>query len=360
MRSFRERRPWIVGLVSLILLTVAVSFAFSINKFQGLRGVYTVSAQLEDAAGLQAGNEVRVAGVKVGRVTDVELTDEAALIEMEISRDVQLPAASRLEVKLKTILGQKFIDLQLPRAFVASRGEDGAVGGFLAEGDVIPLEQTRVPFDIYQAATKGTAVLEEIDKKAVRQMLKVLAKTVGTSGGDLRRALVSLNDVGKVLSAKSADISRLLRNTDKVSGVLASSDSDIDGLLVRSADVLGVLAERRETISSLLAATNHLTANLGTLIEVARGSINLGVADLNTILITAEGELDVIGKSLDELGISQKMFAQPLRFGKFIEGHVCALTTEDTCVPDGSPEVPGLPLQGTQPSPTPAAGAARP
>ncbi|MEA2461875.1 MAG: phospholipid/cholesterol/gamma-HCH transport system substrate-binding protein, partial [Actinomycetota bacterium] len=84
MRSFRERRPWLVGIVSLILLSIAVGFAFSVNRFEGLRGVYSVSADLSDAAGVQAGNEVRVAGVKVGHVTGVTLRPRAARIEMEI------------------------------------------------------------------------------------------------------------------------------------------------------------------------------------------------------------------------------------------------------------------------------------
>ncbi len=71
MRSFRERSPWLVGIVSLILLSIGVTLAFSVNRFQVLRGVYSISADLQDAAGLQPGNEVRVAGVKVGRVTGI-------------------------------------------------------------------------------------------------------------------------------------------------------------------------------------------------------------------------------------------------------------------------------------------------
>ena len=185
VRSFRERSPILVGIVSLVLLVAGVSLAFSVNRFEGLRGVYSLAADLEDAAGLQPGNEVRVAGVKVGRVTAVSLRDDAARITMEISDDTRIPRETRLEVKLKTLLGQKFIDLQLPKAFVAAAAGGGeaadATTGMFRAGDVIPLEQTKVPFDIYQAASEGTATLAEIDKKALRQLLNVLATTVGTS-----------------------------------------------------------------------------------------------------------------------------------------------------------------------------------
>jgi phospholipid/cholesterol/gamma-HCH transport system substrate-binding protein len=353
VKSFRERRPWIVGVTSIVLIAAAVTFAFSINRFDFLRGVYRISANLEDAAGLQPGNEVRVAGVKVGRVTDIELTSGAARVEMEIERDIRLPVETRVEVKLKTLLGQKFIDLQIPRAFLiaASTGKDPSVATdrFLSDGDVIPKSQTRIPYEIYQAATEGTDVLAEIDKEALRRLIRVLADTAGASKQEIGRALSGVNRATKVLADRSPDIRRLLRNARRVTFSLAESDRDIEGLLSNSAEVFGVLADNRETTSSLLAATEDLGRDLGLLIQAARGSIDVGVSDLNLILATVEGQLETIDRALDELPVAQEMFGRPGKFGRFVEGHVCAITTEDTCVPEGSPEDPGVPVKGQQP-----------
>ncbi|MFP5352165.1 MAG: MCE family protein [Actinomycetota bacterium] len=358
--SFRERRPWLVGSVSILVLAAAVSGAFSINRFEGLRGVYSISADLADAAGVREGNEVRVAGVRVGQVKGVTLTDSAARIEMEISSDIQIPQETKVVVKLKTLLGQKLIDLRLPPSFVAAAAEggdpSGSTAGYLADGDVIPIAQTEVPFEIHEAATEGTAVLEDIDKRALRRMISVLGQTFGASKEELRRALVSLAAAGEVLDDKGDHISRVLRSAEKATATLASSDESIEGILSRSAEVLGTLADRRADISSLLAATNDLAENLGLLIRVARGSIQLGSRDLNSILLTAEAELATIEEALDELGIAQRMFARPLSFGRFAEGHVCAATTADTCMPEGTPEDPKVPQHNVQPIPSPAAG----
>jgi phospholipid/cholesterol/gamma-HCH transport system substrate-binding protein len=345
--SFRERRPWLVGVISMIIIGTAFGFAFNIGRFEGLRGVYTLSADLEDAAGLQSGNEVRVAGVKIGQVKGVTLRPDAARVLMEIEGDVALPDETRLEVKLKTLLGQKFIDLQMPEAFLT--GGTSAVDEMLKDGDVIPMNQTRIPFEIYQAATEGTRTLEGIDKEALRDLFAVLGGTIGESKEELSQALVAVDRAGDVLQPKSAEISTLLRNLQKVTGTLAASDEDIGGILDEGTDVLETLAERRRTLSSLLAATNDLSANLGLLIEISRGHVRSGVTDLDSILVAAEGELGVIEESLDELATAQSMFAAPLRHGRFVEGHTCAVTTEDTCVPDGSPDRPGLPTRGQQP-----------
>lgn len=353
MISFRERRPWLVGITCLVLIAAGVAGAFSINRFQGLRGVYTLSADVHDAAGLIPGNEVRVAGVKVGTVKRVELEPDAARVEMEIQDDVRIPLESKLEVKLKTLLGQKFVDLQMPRAYLeaaaAGSDPDDATGGYFGPDAVIPLDQTSVPFEIYEAANEGTDVLAAIDKKALRKLIEVLDETVGASKEELGRALDAVGDAGDVLAHNSAPLRRLLRQSAELSGTLSESGSDIDGILLRSADVLNVLAQRRATISSLLGATEDLSKNLGVLIRASKGSIEVGTADLNAVLALATGELETIERGLGELGTAQEMFGQPLRFGRFTESHVCSITTADTCVPSGSPQDPGLPAHNSEP-----------
>jgi phospholipid/cholesterol/gamma-HCH transport system substrate-binding protein len=355
VKSFRERRPWLVGLTSIALLVGAVAFAFSINRFQFLRGVYTIKADLRDAAGLQPENEVRVAGVKVGKVTDIELTDDAARVSMEIERDVRLPVETQVEVKLRTILGQKFIDLQVPATFLsaASGGGDptAVTRGYLDPGDVIPKSQTTIPYEVYQAATQGTETLEAIDKKALRRLLQVLGTTVGRSRDELRQVFADLDVATDVLADKGPEIATLLHNARRLTGTLAESDAEIDAILRDATDVFGTLAERRGTISTLLASTQVLAEDLGVLIQSSRGTVDVAVADLNGILITAEAELDTIERSLRELAVAQRMFGTPGKFGRFIEGHACAVTSEDTCVPEGSPERPGVPVEGTQPDP---------
>ncbi|MGH2786628.1 MAG: MCE family protein [Actinomycetota bacterium] len=353
VKSFRERRPWLVGIASMALLAATVAFAFSINRFEFLRGVYTIKADLRDAAGLQPGNEVRVAGVKVGKVTRIELTPHAARISLEIERDVRLPVETRVEVKLRTILGQKFIDLQMPSSFLSAASDGGdpraVTRGYLDAGDVIPKSQTTIPYEVYQAATQGTETLEAIDKEALRRLLRVLGTTVGRSREELRDVLVDVDAATGVLADKGPEIATLLRNARRLTSTLAESDSDIDSILGDAADVFGTLAERRSTISTLLASTQALADDLGLLIQSSRGTIDIAVADLKGVLITAEAELETIERSLEELAVAQRMFGTPGKFGRFIEGHACAVTSEDTCVPEGSPEEPGIPVEGQQP-----------
>jgi hypothetical protein len=73
VKPFRERNPILVGVISVAVLVAAMLFALSLNRLTFLRGVYTVKADFADASGLTPDNEVRVAGLKVGKVDSVEL-----------------------------------------------------------------------------------------------------------------------------------------------------------------------------------------------------------------------------------------------------------------------------------------------
>jgi phospholipid/cholesterol/gamma-HCH transport system substrate-binding protein len=141
MKPFRERNPIVVGLISVSVLAVAMLFAFSLNKFTFFRGVREVSADFADAAGLNADNEVRVAGLKVGKVKSIDLIDpdskgvvDRVRVVMEVNRGLKLGSDTEAEIKLKTILGAKFVDV-VP------------IGGapFIGTSDVIPLSRTRIP-----------------------------------------------------------------------------------------------------------------------------------------------------------------------------------------------------------------------
>src|SRR5687767_5500041 len=189
MKPFRERNPILVGLISVGVLTVLMTFAFSLNRFTFFRGVYAVEADFEDAAGLTAENEVRVAGLKVGKVKSIELSsrDDSEVrdrvhVVMEIASGIKLGADTEAEIKLKTILGQKFVDI-VPKG--------GAP--FVREDQIIPLERTRIPFELYEVTNRSVGTLGEIDADALNDALRELGTLFDDPEGNLGRALDGLS-----------------------------------------------------------------------------------------------------------------------------------------------------------------------
>src|SRR5687768_18195987 len=94
----------------------------------------TYRAQFTDVAGLVEGDEVRIAGVRVGQIVGIGLSDQTdrpvAEVEFEVSKDVPLPASVEALIRYRNLVGQRYIAL--------TEGE-GSAGRTLEEGAVIPL-----------------------------------------------------------------------------------------------------------------------------------------------------------------------------------------------------------------------------
>jgi len=103
----------------------------------------TYKAQFTDVAGLVEGDEVRIAGVRVGQVVGIGIAEgterPVAEVELEVSKDVPLPAAVEATIRYRNLVGQRYI--------VLTEGE-GSSGETLEAGSVIPLAQTTNALDL--------------------------------------------------------------------------------------------------------------------------------------------------------------------------------------------------------------------
>ena len=108
---FRERNPVVIGAVGLGVIAALLLLAFNIDNIPLLAG-RSHSAALSEAGGLKAGDDVRIAGVKVGKVTAVDLDGDHVRVDFRVGRDTELGSETSATVRIKTILGQKYLALE--------------------------------------------------------------------------------------------------------------------------------------------------------------------------------------------------------------------------------------------------------
>ncbi|MBV8234632.1 MAG: MCE family protein, partial [Acidimicrobiia bacterium] len=72
MKAFRERNPYVIGITCVLVLAAFVGLAFAVGILHLLEKTYPVKGEFSDAAGITSGADVRVAGVKAGRVTGIK------------------------------------------------------------------------------------------------------------------------------------------------------------------------------------------------------------------------------------------------------------------------------------------------
>lgn len=323
IKNFRERSPALVGIISILAIAGATTFAFFIDRIPALKQAYEVKAEFSDAAGLKAENQVRVAGIKVGTVSDVELEGDHVLVTLEIENGTEIPQDTFAAIKLATLLGTKFVDLE------AKGGEP-----FLEAGDVIPIDNTSVPYEIYQASNQGTAVLEDLDGNALNKALRQLTKLTAAAEDEVGIALEGLNELGTGLNEKDEELRSLLSGSRELTALLADEGDTLIRLIDASNDVLGSLARKREEIQSLLSVTKEMARTVSDVLRENRGNLDSILVDLHNALVVLERNVEHLDVAFEYAGDSTRYFAHIWQQGRWGDIYTCALVLSQTCEND--------------------------
>jgi phospholipid/cholesterol/gamma-HCH transport system substrate-binding protein len=290
MKPFRERNPVVVGAISIAVLALLLVGGFRAQDLPLIGGGDTYYANFSEAGGVKVGDEVRIAGVRVGAVESIELDGDQVRVGFRIKTESQFGPTSRADLKVKTLLGDMFLAIE------------PAGSGQMEEGATIPVERTSSPYDVVEAFEGLAETAGDIDTDQLAQSLTVLADLTRNTPQEFRSALAGVSELSSNIAAKNDQINSLLQNLERVSTVLDDRDDDIITLM-RDADVLfRALVARREAVNRLLVSTAQLSRELTALVQDTE-------ADLRPALEGLEETLDVLNKNEDNLDNSLRLLA---------------------------------------------------
>ncbi len=290
MKPFRERNPVVVGAISIAVLALLLVGGFRAQDLPLIGGGDTYYANFAEAGGIKVGDEVRIAGVRVGAVESIELDGDQVRVGFRIKTDSQFGPTSRADLKVKTLLGDMFLAVE------------PAGSGQMEEGATIPVERTSSPYDVVEAFEGLAETAGDIDTDQLAQSLTVLADLTRNTPEEFQGALEGVSALSANVAAKNDQINSLLQNLERVSTVLDDRDEDIIELM-RDADVLfQALVARRDAVNRLLVSTSQLSRELTALVQDTK-------ADLRPALESLEETLDVLNKNEDNLDDSLRLLA---------------------------------------------------
>ncbi|MBI2170180.1 MAG: MCE family protein [Actinobacteria bacterium] len=324
IRSFRDMNPYAIGIISVFLIGAAVATAFAVGILHVFEDTYTVTAVFSDSAGMSSGDDVRVAGVKVGRITGVEADRLAGnvRIEMAVNSNVDLGPETTAAITLETLLGTKYVRLSGPvkEPYLAD-----------ANDPVIPLERTRIPFDIFELARVGTRAIEETDTERLNLLVDQLATLAEGRRDDIESLVTGLRDVSGEINKREEALSTLLDRAETISATLDEKDRVLVRLLDQSKAVLDLLERRKADLVKGLEGTDTLTAQLASLTGDFKATLdNLLDTVHDTVEIVDERQED-LDRALAWLGPGALGLAQAVNHGEWADVFVCLQPQESSC-----------------------------
>src|SRR6478609_1010811 len=310
MVPFRERNPVIIGAVSLAVLLGLLLAAFRAQDLPLIGGGDTYTAAFAEAGGLKADDEVRIAGVRVGKVESVELDGDHVKVTFRVESDSGFGRQTSAAIKVKTLLGAMYLSL-LP-----------AGSGQLAQGGEIPVERTSSPYDVVDAFSGLADTAEKIDTDQLAKSLGTLADLTRNTPEEFRDALSGVSQLSSNIAARDDQINTLLTNLDRVSTVLDDRDEDIVGLMKDSDVLFRALVARRDSVHNLLVATSSLSKELTTLIRQSRADLKPALEHLENVVAVLNKNEDNLDNSLRLMAPFYRVFASTLGNGPWFDTYI--------------------------------------
>ncbi|QLY34503.1 MCE family protein [Nocardia huaxiensis] len=246
-------------------------------------------AEFTDVSGLKNGDDVRMYGVQVGKVTGIELDGTRAIVSFSVQRDRPLYATSGLAIRYQTLTGQRYVDVRQPE-------EPGAP---LQPGATIGVDKTIPSFDITQLFNGLQPVLREFSPGALNQFAESVLAVIEGNGSGIGPTLDAFESLSRYVTDRQAVLSLIVANLQNISAQIGGKSPHLVTLLRGLSDVVVALSieldgllEFSDSAPSALGPLNSLLKTLG---FTERTNPNLE-EDLRLLFPDQQQTLEVLGR----------------------------------------------------------------
>jgi len=312
------RRPVPLAVGGLAVLAVVVLLAFNAPAL--LSTATTYRADFTEAAGLQAGDLVTIAGVEAGRVGAVRLDGDHVRVTFAVE-DAWVGDQTSASIQIRTLLGAKHLAL------------DPQGSGPLDPATPIPLSRTASPLDVVAAFDGLSATIDQLDTKQLATSLETLAATFRDTPGEVRGALDGLSRLSTTVASRDDEIRELLAGTHRLSGVLAARTDDVTTLLADGNRLLAELQRRQDAIARLLTGTRSLAQQLTGLVADNQAQLRPTLETLGRVVDVLQRNQDDLAATIKNEAVFIRLFSGAVGSGRWFDSYICGLLPMPTIGP---------------------------
>jgi phospholipid/cholesterol/gamma-HCH transport system substrate-binding protein len=297
----------IAGFIALLLFNTLT------NSLGGSTHSYT--AMFADASGLHSGDNVRVAGVRVGRVDSVKLSGTAARVKFSIRSEQPVLTNTKVAIRYQNLIGQRFLSL-----------EPGAGSGSpLRSGAAIPLGSTESALDLTVVINGFQPLFQVISPDDINRLSVAVVQVLQGQGGSLVNLLRTTAELSTNLANRDAVIGRVISNFAAVLTDVGSRDTQVDDLIAQLRRLATATAADRDKIGGSIEALSGLTEATTALLRQIRPQLKVDIDKLNRVAATFAGQQDNFAGAVRGLPVALAAFARTMQYGSWVNLYLCNL-----------------------------------
>lgn len=255
-----------------------------------------VSAMFNDTTGLYVGNDVRVLGVDIGKVTKVEPTGTAVRVDMEFPEDTEIPANADAAILQSSLVTDRFVELT-----PAYRS-----GERIRSGTLIPLARTRNPANLDEMVRAVDQLVVALGNPRgggsdIGDLLAVSAKNLRGQGQFVHDALVATQGAMDAVSGNEPDLQAITTNLSSLVTALGKRDTLIRRLSGNVTRSTRMLADQRVELRQMVAELARLVSTVTTFVRDNRADLRATLARSSDVLGTLAARQKDMQETLDLL-----------------------------------------------------------
>lgn len=245
---------------------------------------YDVYIDFANVLDLVPQSNVKVNDVAVGKVLSVSLVDWHARVKVQVNGSVDLPDNARAAVKMTSLLGEKYVELQQPL--------DNPSATRLHNGSHIPLTSTGTAPEVEEVLGSLSLLLNGGGLQQIQTITTELNKALKGNEGAVRDLLTQLNTFVGGLDKQKDDITTALDKIDALSKTLVAQKKSITDALDTFPKALEILKDERTKLVTMLQSLSNLGSTATNVINATQAKLVSSLKTLAPVIenLTAAGD----------------------------------------------------------------------
>ncbi|HYB81763.1 MAG TPA: MCE family protein [Mycobacterium sp.] len=246
----------LIGLSLFMIVALTLTWLVYVSLRRDVAGnTAHYAAVFTDVYGLREGDDVRMAGVRVGRVEKIHLEGKFAKVSFMVQTEQRLFGNTVASVTYQNIVGQRYLGLSL--------GKQGGAAQ-LAPGSVIPLERTEPSFDVTALLDGYEPLFSLLNPRDADNLTKGVIQSLQGDTSSLATLISQTSTLTETFAGRDQALGDVITNLNRVVGNLAQQNDNLDGVITQARDMVSALDRRRPELVSSVGSLARVMGRLST------------------------------------------------------------------------------------------------
>jgi phospholipid/cholesterol/gamma-HCH transport system substrate-binding protein len=330
----------LIKLVIFLIVTTLATYVLAATISNSAYGSSTTyHAKFSDVTGLELGDDVRIAGVRVGTVDDIaikrdKLNHSYALVSFDVAKTAPLPKSVTINLRYRNLIGQRYLDVE------EGAGDPNDPAQRLKPGTTIGLDHTNPAVDLTVLFQGFKPLVEGLDADQLNQLSLEIIQTLQGEGGALESLLGTLADLTNSLADKDKVIGSVIDNLGSVLTAVGDRDNELSQLIGQLTNFISGLAADRDTISSAITGVNRLATSTAGLLTQVRQPLASDIKDITKLTDNLNSASSTITFVLQQLPPTVGGLIRTASYGSWFNFYMCEVSGTVTLLGEHAIDLP--------------------